>query len=863
MNPPSSIAHYRITSKLGEGGMGAVYRATDTKLDRDVAIKVLPPEFAQDAERMVRFEREARVLASLNHSNIAAIFGVEEGALVMELVEGSPIAGPMPFDQAKPIIQQLIDALEYAHEKGIVHRDLKPANILITPDGRLKILDFGLAKAVGDDPPPGNSSTSPTLTMPATQAGMIMGTAGYMAPEQARGQKVDKRADIWAFGVVVYELLTGRTLFAADNISDSLAQVLTKIPDLSAVPERVRPLLERCLERDPRKRLRDIGDARHELERPPVVTAGAAQKRRPQMVWLAAALAFALGIAIFAWLWTRNHSLPSPLFRFTIDGGLSYSVSPNGRYLLTGDSVLQIRAVDQAGWRTLPGTENARATFWSPDSTTIGFVSGGQLRTTQVQGGNVRSLAPVQDPRGASWRGSAQSGQILYASAGRVHLFDLSTNKTRELALRVDGEGPLQPMFLPEGDSFLYMNGSTVYRSSLASTATAGEPLFEAGSSIRLARHPHTGEWHIFYLLASDGSDRTLVTAPIDPRTGAFRGQPAVVLDGIARLAGTRAHAFVAADNGIAMWRMTSQGLPIWRLTWYDRNGNIVGVVGEPAPLIHLALSPDETRAAVSKGSPIPRMWIYNLRTGLGEPLTTPAGSLGRAVWSPEGRSIYYTLRTGTVNRIIRQEVAGPPETIFENSEQTLPIIQDITPDGRHLILLTQSAQMLRSLELPASAASARLEPLLPHAGAARDVGSARMTPDGRWLTYLSGQIVYAVRYPPAGSNPIRIGNTGDTSELMYTSISRDGRTYFGYRLASQSVVAGNLQDSPEGLRLGPLSSLFHLTLPLRFQSQALAPSRDGNRFLAISTDATEELKIQVISDWTALLKERQSPQVP
>ena len=262
MTPSSNIAHYRITAKLGEGGMGAVYRATDTKLSRDVAIKVLPDTFASDTDRLVRFTREAQVLASLNHPNIAAIYGVEERAIVMELVEGQTLAGPIPLAEALPLIQQLIDALEYAHEKGVIHRDLKPANIKITPEGRLKVLDFGLAKALSNETPAADPTSSPTLTMRATMAGMIMGTAAYMAPEQARGHNVDKRADIWAFGVVVYELLTGKPLFDAPTVTDTLAAVLTKEPGLTPVPERLRPLLRRCLERDPRQRLRDIGDAR-------------------------------------------------------------------------------------------------------------------------------------------------------------------------------------------------------------------------------------------------------------------------------------------------------------------------------------------------------------------------------------------------------------------------------------------------------------------------------------------------------------------------------------------------------------------------------------------------------------------------
>lgn len=271
MRPPSTIAHYQITAKLGEGGMGEVWRATDTKLNRDVAIKILADAFARDADRMARFEREAQVLAALNHPNIAQIHGVEERALIMELVDGETLAGPMTVNAALPIAQQIAEALEYAHEKGIIHRDLKPANIKVTPEGRVKVLDFGLAKAFSVDRLAEASPTSsPTLTMRPTQMGTILGTAAYMSPEQARGVAVDKRADIWSFGVVLYEMLTGRQLFGGDTVTDTLAAVLKTDPDWSALPPvtpaAIRRLLRRCLERDRKRRLSDMADARLEID---------------------------------------------------------------------------------------------------------------------------------------------------------------------------------------------------------------------------------------------------------------------------------------------------------------------------------------------------------------------------------------------------------------------------------------------------------------------------------------------------------------------------------------------------------------------------------------------------------------------
>jgi serine/threonine-protein kinase len=319
MSPGQAIAHYRILSKLGEGGMGEVWRATDTKLNRDVAIKILPAAFAQDSDRMTRFQREARVLASLNHPGIAAIYGVEDRALVMELVDGPTIAervalGPIPLEEALPIARQIAEALEYAHERNIVHRDLKPANLKITPEGRVKVLDFGLAKAMAGETAPGETASSPTLTMRSTQMGVLLGTAGYMSPEQARGKPVDKRADIWAFGVVLYEMLTGRQLFGGgETVTDTLASIVKDRPDLDALPAvtplHIRMLIERCLRKDPATRLRDIGEARIAIDEgsPAQYPAAVSPSRGSWLPWTVAAVLalLVLLVVFFGFGWWR------------------------------------------------------------------------------------------------------------------------------------------------------------------------------------------------------------------------------------------------------------------------------------------------------------------------------------------------------------------------------------------------------------------------------------------------------------------------------------------------------------------------------------------------------------------------------
>jgi serine/threonine protein kinase len=407
MSPQQTIAHYRITSKLGQGGMGEVYRATDTKLGREVAIKILPDAFALDAGRMARFAREAQVLASLNHPNIAAIYGVEERALVMELVEGPTLAdriaqGAMPLDEALPVARQIAEALEAAHEKGIVHRDLKPANINLTAEGKVKVLDFGLARvmqASGSDDP----QSSPTLTMSATVAGVLLGTAAYMPPEQARGGAVDKRADIWAFGVVLYEMLSGRRVFAGDTVSDTLAAVLKTEPDVSSIPLQVRPIVERCLRKDPRRRWRDIGDVRMALEEgsPAATIAVAMPTRRSVLPWATAAVLLAIAAGAASWIaWRATRQVDLPLTRLSVDLGpdamtglnLTAAISPDGRRLVfpargpNGKQQLATRLLEQAQATLLPGTENSRDPFFSPDSQWIGFFADSKLKKVSLQG---------------------------------------------------------------------------------------------------------------------------------------------------------------------------------------------------------------------------------------------------------------------------------------------------------------------------------------------------------------------------------------------------------------------------------------------------------------------------------------------
>ncbi|MGH9581065.1 MAG: protein kinase domain-containing protein, partial [Terriglobales bacterium] len=473
-----TIAHYRVTAKLGAGGMGEVYRATDTKLGRDVALKVLPEAFAADAQRMTRFQREAQVLASLNHPHIAAIYGLEEAgaasgaptrALVMELVEGPTLAeriaqGAIPIEEALPIAKQIAEALEYAHERGIIHRDLKPANIKLTADGQVKVLDFGLAKALSDDASAADVSNSPTLSMAATKAGIILGTAAYMAPEQARGKQVDRRADIWSFGVVLYEMLTGRRLYTGETASDTLASVLKEQPDWtrlpSTTPATIRDLVRRCLTKEPRQRLQAIGDARIAIEEwlanptpaehgPALAAPRAAWQRL--LPWGVAAAATLLA-AVALWSWLRGPAPAPPVVRrFTVGlptgqalGGPApgIAISPDGNLIAYNASRLNspgwqlyLHSLDKLQTVAL-GQEEGAQPFFSPDGQWVAYNSGGKLKKIAVSGGAPVTLCDAPISLGATW---GRNGTIIYVPLNSGGLWQVSeTGGTPQVLTKPD-----------------------------------------------------------------------------------------------------------------------------------------------------------------------------------------------------------------------------------------------------------------------------------------------------------------------------------------------------------------------------------------------------------------------------------------
>ena len=486
MTPGSTIAHYRITAKLGEGGMGEVWRATDTKLNREVAIKMLPAAFAKDPARMSRFEREAQVLASLNHPNIAGIYGVEQGGLVMEFVAGADLKGPVAIDTALDDARQIAEGLEAAHEKGIIHRDLKPANIKVTPEGKVKLLDFGLAKATEESSGVASQSPtmSPTLSLGMTQSGVILGTAAYMSPEQARGKRVDRRADIWAFGVVLYEMLTGSVLFGGgETISDSLAAVITKEPDWETLPKdtppRIRKLLQRCLQKDPKQRMRDVGEARLAIDEPEPAAAPEPAKQRVWLPWsvtsvvlVAAALA-----ALFVWLKPKPADLGAVRFVLPMPQGNSEASAPAtpnavpsldgsklafvARETSSGKQYLWVRPLDSVEAHRLDKTEGASQPFWSPDGQFIAYFADDKLKRIGVASGSPQTVCELPKSQATGLSGESgtwnKDGVIVFGSLQGLLRVPATGGVATTLTTVEKGERyHASPQFMPDGKHLIY-----------------------------------------------------------------------------------------------------------------------------------------------------------------------------------------------------------------------------------------------------------------------------------------------------------------------------------------------------------------------------------------------------------------------
>jgi eukaryotic-like serine/threonine-protein kinase len=901
MSPQSSIGHYRIVSKIGEGGMGAVYRATDTKLNREVAIKVLPVAFARDPDRLARFTREAQVLASLNHPNIAAVYGVEERAIVMELVEGQSPAGPLSPENALPLIRQLIDALEYAHEKGVVHRDLKPANLKITPEGRLKVLDFGLAKALSaETASTGNPASSPTLTMQGTMAGMIMGTAAYMSPEQARGQRVDKRADIWSFGVVFYELLTGRNLFGGDTVSDTLAAVLKTDPDWTALPPdtppAIRRLLRRCLDRDRQRRLADIADARLEIDEalgdsPALASASPA---RAAFRWWNAPVALGVltavvlvalaGLAVAVVHFRETPPQPAAM-RFQIPapekasfGDTGLALSPDGRQLAfiasgaDGHPMLWVRPLDSVTAHALPGTEGAGwVPFWSPDSRFIGFVVQGKLKKIEAAGGPPQTLCEVPGGLlGGSWNrdgvvifGTPNGGLFRVSQAGGVAARLTTSDESH-------GElGHLRPWFLPDGRHFLYFSRTVnpeaagIYLATLDSTERKRLAATNQGGAYA---PPAAGSQNGHLLFLREG---TLMALPLDARRFEPAGEPFPLAEQVGSILATGF--FSVSANGVLAYRNGPAAVGFGsQLVWFDRQGKSLGVLGPPGDYARgPAISPDGNRVAVDQldtgtagNRDVRDVWVLDVARGVRTRFTFDSVQDFSPAWSPNGTRLVFASNRGTAGAygIYQKDSSGTgkEELLLQSGLPILP--NSWSPDGRYLLYsATGQNGRVELWVLPVAGGTPPDSKPVPYLQEPYNERQGQFSPDGRWIAYSSdesGSNQIYVQSFPAGAGKFQVSTAGGLQPRW----RRDGKEIF-YISADGRLTAVDVKTSPK-FETGAPQALFDAQLTgvglarpyFRYDVAA-----DGKRFL-VNTVAADRAgpaptPITVIVNWPAALK--------
>ena len=904
--PGTRIGPFQILSPLGAGGMGEVYRARDSRLQRDVAIKVLPDVLASDPERLARFTREAQTLAALNHANIAQVHGLEESgelcALVMELVEGEDLAqriarGPLPLDEALPIARQIADALEAAHDSGIVHRDLKPANIRLRPDGTVKVLDFGLAKALEPTSAPGGAGAlvnSPTLTQHATQLGLILGSAGYMAPEQARGRAVDRRADIWAFGVVLYEMLTGRRAFEGDEITDVLASVLKSDPDLGAVPAdtpaSVRRLLRRCLVKDPRQRLSSIRDARLELDEQEPASAvgglapatGASQRAGPSSVvvrllpFLAVAALTALATGFAAWLAFGERAAPpdsavsrlsitAPAGRPLFPDTSGVALSPDGRKIafLVGTVVgvqneLWVRSLDSTTAQRIESGNESQMMFWSPDSRRIGFFTPGHLKIVSAEGGRAQVLGEAEGGRGADWNAA---DQILFAPAPEGPLFRISANGGDPVAVTTldaaRGESAHRfPVFLPDGDHFLFTalparaGKFAVFASSLSDSATRIS-IGDMESSPRWIRPGWLlfGRRGILSVQRFDAGSLRLTGEAVS-----LGDEPNAVLDPAVSV--TAAHSAAASQTGVLAYY--TNGWSTTRAVLLDAEGRETGVVPlPPGQYTNVRVSRDGSQAILVRSLSLTEstLWQVDLVRGGVLPVSTGGGRNESPVWSPDGsRFVFASDRDGPQNLYLKQAGDSSPETPFFRSPALFKNADGWSSDGQWITLQHLDAGSRQNIWLlPASGDG---KPELYANGPTRELNGTP-SPDGRWLSYAAGDTgrleIYVQAFPKPGRR-VQVSRTGG----LWSWWSPDGRRLL-YMTEEQplTIWSADVGESPAPgapPRMGEPRQI--ATLPAGTLAADALPDR--KTFLALVPENAAPGTITVVQNWPAAL--RQAP---
>ncbi|MGE5360320.1 MAG: protein kinase domain-containing protein [Bacteroidales bacterium] len=876
--PGTRLGPYEVAALLGAGGMGEVYRARDTHLNRDVALKVLLDSVASDPERLVRFKREAHLLASLNHPHIAHLYGFEAGPqtsfLVMELVEGPTLADliaaaprGLPLEQVLPIARQIAEAIEAAHEQGVIHRDLKPANVKVRDDGVVKVLDFGLAKAI--DPTSSSSAealNSPTLTARATQLGVILGTAAYMAPEQAKGRAIDKRADVWAFGAVLYEMLTGERAFKGEDVSDTLASVLRQDIALTALPATTPPrltrLIGRCLERDPKQRLRDIGEARIELARletgaadigaAPTPAAASAPRWRRALPWATAGVAGAALVAVLG-LWAPWRT-PPVLFETRLEVATpatsdlaSFAISPDGRRLVSvgadanGPSKLWLRQLDQTTAQPLEGTEGAAYPFWSPDSRSVAFFVGPELKKLNIGSGLPQSLLSAQDSgRGGSWNAD---GVIVFGlAAGPLRRVPSTGGTPATVTALAPGQTSHRfPHFLPGGRQLLfYAAGASagVYLGSLDSPAS--RRIATADTSAQLL----PPNWLLFQRQGALFAQRADL-ARAEPTSELMP-----VADQLAFNQAVSAAAFSVSPAGSIAYRTGSANAT--RLTWFDRSGKAVGTIGEPdtSRLMQPMLSPDGRRVVAFRTVQNNQdLWVFE-----SERMTRWTFDPGRdmfPVWSPDGSGIAFA-KDSPKGPLCLYQSSGPGREELLLSTPTNNIDPNSwSPDNRFLIYGERGPDTGGDLwVLPLDG---QQKPY-PFVNSRFEERTAQFSPNGRWVAYASNESgqseIYVRPFPPSRGQWLVSTMGGvtprwrpDGTELYY--ISPNG-SLTAVKVVTESATFQ--RDTPVALFPTRIVGGGTATVGVMWQYDV---ARDGRFLINVTTGGDATTPITVIQNWT------------